>query len=203
MADVSLRTLSVLLRAPSRVVTEALAARGDLAMRGSNRALDPKLLVEAAAEIEAMAEDQQTAVALVGGFALQYFGSARLTGNIDVISSAPLIALEPTAQLNFGGQKAIASNGVPVDVIVRNDDFVALYEDSLAHLVDVGAPMLLVQPEYIAAMKMVAGRRRDEDDLDFLIRDQVIDIAKATRVIRQHLGAYAAKEFTSFVKVAK
>ncbi len=92
-----------------------------------------------------IADRQRTRVALVDGFALQYFGSTRLTGDIDVVAPAPLQELEPTRKLKFGGQKATvvaagnASIGknvsVPVDVIVRDDDFADLYEAALDHTV--------------------------------------------------------------------
>ena len=160
-----------------------------------------------------IADRQRTKVALVGGFALQYFGSPRLTGDIDVVATAPLQELEPTRKLNFGGQKATvvaagnASVGknvsVPVDVIVRDDDFADLYVAAQDHVVDKGAPLPIVEPEYIAAMKLVAGRRKDEDDLAFLITSGVIDLGKTERIIRKHLGAYALREFRSFVEEAK
>jgi hypothetical protein len=184
-------------------------------MTGSNaqRPLAPQLLQEASALIGDIADRQRTRVALVGGFALQYFGSTRLTGDIDVVAAGPLQELEPTRTLKFGGQKATvvaagnASIGknvsVPVDVIVRDDDFADLYEAALDHTVDKGAPLLIIEPEYIAAMKLVAGRRKDEDDLTFLITSNVIDIGKTERIVRKHLGAYALREFRSFVDEAK
>lgn len=92
---------------------------------------------------------------------------------------------------------------VPVDVIVRDDDFADLYVAAQDHVVDKGAPLPIVEPEYIAAMKLVAGRRKDEDDLAFLITSGVIDLGKTERIIRKHLGAYALREFRSFVEEAK
>jgi len=185
--------------------------------------LAPQLLEEAADMIGRIANRQRAAVALVGGFALQHFGSSRLTGDIDVISSAPLHELEPAKPLSFGGQRAAvlvpgnASIGthvlVPVDVIVRTDDFAELYADALDHAFVAGlheplgrpaapdkrAPLPIVEPEYLAAMKMAAGRRKDQDDLAFLITAAAIDLPKAERIIRKHLGAYAIKEFRTFV----
>ncbi len=52
-------------------------------------------------------------------------------------------------------------------------------------------------------MKLVAGRRKDEDDLTFLITSNVIDIGKTERIVRKHLGAYALREFRSFVDEAQ
>ena len=177
------------------------------------KALAPFLLAEVAAILGELATRQKTTVALVGGFALQYFGSPRLTGDVDVIAGGPLRALEPTESLSFGGQRTtvVASGNevvgvnvlVPVDVIVRDDEFAGLYEAALDHVVDKGAPLLIVEPEYIAAMKLVARRPKDEEDLAFLVTSKVIDLDKAERVIRKHLGgAFAAREFRSFVDEA-
>ena len=175
----------------------------------TSKPLAPQLLAEAASIVRDVAQRQRTKVALVGGFALQYFGSPRLTGDIDVVARKALEELEPTRKLSFGGQKtAVVSEGnasvgknvvVPVDVIVRDDDFASLYRTALNHTVDKGAPLLIVVPEYIAAMKLVAGRRKDEDDMAFLITSGIIDIDKTSSIIRKHLGAFAVKEFRSFV----
>jgi len=180
--------------------------------------LAPFLLAEAAAIVGDVARRQRATVALVGGYALQHFGSTRLTGNIDVISSDPLHELEPAKirmqpRLSFGGRqvRVIAPGNahvgslvlVPVDVIVRSDDFKDLYVDALSHTVDKCASLPVVEPEYIAAMKLVAGRRRDDDDLAFLITSGVIDMPKTERIIRKHLGAYALKEFQAFADEAR
>jgi hypothetical protein len=168
-------------------------------MTGLRKSLDPKLLEQAVREIGDLAEGENVTVALIGGYALQFFGSTRLTGDIDLIADAPIQELEPSKGLSFGGQRTVAPNGVPADIVVRDDDFRELYEDALDHVTDAGAPIPIVQPEYIAAMKLVAGRRRDFDDLEFLIRQGVIDVPKTKQIIRTHLGPYAAREFQAFV----
>ena len=51
-------------------------------------------------------------------------------------------------------------------------------------------------------MKMAAGRRgKDDADLEFLVAAEVVDIAKARRVIQKFLGIYAAREFDQLVRV--
>ena len=184
-------------------------------MTGSRarQALAPLLLEEAAALIGDVADRQRTKVALVGGFALQYFGSPRLTGDVDVVAASALEGLEPTHKLSFGGQKTtVLSKGhptvgtnvlVPVDVIVRNDDFADLYAAALDHTVDKGAPLPIVEPEYIALMKMEARRRKDEDDLVFLIAHDVLDIEKTERLVRKYFGAYAIRDFRSYIREAR
>jgi hypothetical protein len=180
---------------------------------GGAKALAPFLLAEVATILGELASQQKTHVALIGGFALQYFGSPRLTGDVDIIAADPLRSLEPTKALSFGGQKTTvvapgnASVGanvlVPVDVIVRDDEFASLYDDALHHVIDKGAPLLIVEPEYIAAMKLVARRPKDEEDLAFLVTSNVIDLGKAERIIRKHLGgAFAAREFKATVEEA-
>jgi hypothetical protein len=56
-----------------------------------------------------------------------------------------------------------------------------------------------VDAEYIAAMKMAAGRARDAADLEFLISHQIIDRVKTRRIVHRYLGPYAAKEFDALV----
>ena len=48
--------------------------------------VDPKKLLEAVEEVSDIAEQTKSAVALVGGFAMQIYGSNRFTKDIDVIT---------------------------------------------------------------------------------------------------------------------
>jgi hypothetical protein len=169
----------------------------------TKRFLDPKTLTDAAVEIAAAAHKQGAHVALIGGFAMQVYGSDRLTGDLDVVADARLKAFPRGTALSFGGEQTHAHNGVPVDVVLRRDIYTTLYDEALAHAVRVrGLPLPIVRLEHLAAMKMAAGRPRDEGDLAFLVTKTKIDTRKTLRVVRLHMGAYAGEEFTNFVEVA-
>jgi hypothetical protein len=166
----------------------------------SKRFLDPALLAEALAQVAELAEREGVRIALLGGFALQHYGSDRLTGDIDVVAEERVRGLPPGTALSFGGEQTEAPNGVPVDVVLRDDEYAGLYQEALEHATRVeGMPAPLVRPEHLAAMKMVAARDRDMLDLDFLIASSVVDAKKARAIIKKHLGPYGAQEFDRIV----
>ena len=164
--------------------------------------LAPEQLHAALAEVVALAKKEGVHMALAGGYAMQQYGSPRLTGDVDVVASETVRALKGKA-LTFGGRRTKATAGVPVDIIVRSDDAKDLYEAALASAVNIGGPCPVVRPEFMAAIKLEAGRKKDEDDLEFLIVARRIDIPKARAIIKQYLGWFAAKEFDSYVAEAQ
>jgi hypothetical protein len=174
----------------------------------SRRFLAPEMLDEAAREVAALARDENVSVALIGGYALQLYGSPRLTGDVDVVADGLIEALPDGESLSFGGVQTESPNGVPIDLVLRDDDYAKLYEDALeealvraVELAD--APMPVVRLEYLAAMKMGAGRARDEADLEWIILRSGVDLPAARRTIRQYLGTYAAREFDRIVEEAR
>lgn len=171
---------------------------------GKKRLLDPATLERAADEIAELAERANINVALTGGFALQLYGSQRLTGDIDFVAEAVIPGLLEIRRLSFGGVATETPSGVPVDLIVRDDDVADLYEEALrvAHLEEELGYRVIV-PEYLAAMKLYAGRRRDLDDLAYLVTSESLDFKRARFIIRKHLGVYAVKDFDAFVAEAR
>src|SRR5262249_13918356 len=96
-------------------------------------------------------------------------------------------------RLTFGGV-GTKVKGVPVDVIVRDDKYAALYEEAI-----LASRNGVVTPPYLAAMKMAAGRPKDESDLIYLISNGQLGDFKATeRIIRKHLGPYAVDSFEGY-----
>ncbi|MBI2571376.1 MAG: hypothetical protein HYV63_30585 [Candidatus Schekmanbacteria bacterium] len=166
----------------------------------SKRFLDPAQLHAAVAEVGAIAAREGVRVALIGGLALQYFGSDRLTGDVDFAAEAMLEGLPRGTPLSFGGVQTTAPSGVPAALIVRDDDYEELYNEAIAGAVHVQElPVPLVRPEYLAAMKMAAARDRDTLDLEFLLRAGVVDVSRARQIIYRHLGPYAARELDRIV----
>lgn len=168
-------------------------------MTSSNRKkfLSIEVLDEAAREIASLAKAEDVDVALIGGYALQLYGSDRLTGDIDIVASEELASLPGKKRLTFGGvQSTTPLGGVPVDVVLREDAFIDLYDRALEAARRMrGVPIRVVTPEYLAAMKLVAQRTRDKADLEWLIASRTIDVHKARGLIRDLLGAYAAQDF--------
>lgn len=168
------------------------------------RFLSPEILEEAAIEIAVISKEEGVRAALIGGYALQLYGSSRLTGDLDVVSERAIDALPEGKSLSFGGYQTNTPNGVPVDVVLRNDDYAGLYENALFAAVNIPESQLpVVQLEYIAAMKMVAGRARDEADLEWMITSDSIDLPRTKIIIRRHLGPYAVQEFNRIVEQSR
>jgi hypothetical protein len=154
--------------------------------------------VNAHAEARAYANDR---IAIAGGLAMQVWGSPRLTGDLDIIASTTLgYAGTP---LTFGGVRT-KEGDVPLDVIVRSDEWRDLYTDALvnAEAVDRITPPI-VTPEYLVAMKMVAGRPKDEGDVRYLVLADDFNRQKAEAVVRERLGAYAVRELRAIVAEAE
>ncbi len=139
-------------------------------------------------------------VALIGGAALQLYGSDRLTRDIDIVTAEVPEGIEFKNYLSFGGIGGMMSESrVPIDVVVRDDKWAKLYEAALVYAVHVtGVPIPVVQAEYILAMKLVVGRDKDVEDLKFLVLDAGIDYEAAKEIVAEFLGPYAADELDRF-----
>lgn len=164
--------------------------------------LGPEQIEGALREVDNLKDVSDVDIAVAGGVAMQVYGSDRLTKDIDFLASRVFDGIDVQRRLTFGGVGGLTVVGrVPVDVIVRDDDSRKLYEEALETSVPssdlLGARIVL--PEYMAAIKLDAGRVKDEEDLHFLIRAEVIDLSTTRSIIRRLLGAFAVKEFQSHV----
>lgn len=162
--------------------------------RPGGRFLTSAELDMAAAEVAKIAA--RRTIAIAGGYAMHLYGSDRLTMDLDVIARAPLPSLQHGNPLSFGGYVTMTPYGFPVDVILRADDFRTLYEDAVrtARWMS-NVPIRVVKPEHLAAMKMAAGRPKDDLDLIFLLgRMDPAARARTRRVVRRFLGPYGAKD---------
>lgn len=166
--------------------------------------LDPRRIEGALREVAGAAEKAGTRIALAGGCALQLYGSPRFTQGIDLLVDGTIPGIRSQGALSFGGVQGVTGDGVPVDLIDRADQYAALYADALrdaSRIPDVPAPVVTLP--YLAAMKMVAGRGKDEQDLEFILLDSGAKLADVLRVVRRHLGLYAVDELKSFKKIAQ
>jgi hypothetical protein len=161
------------------------------------RFLDPKDMAEAILEVAEMARHAQTRVVLIGGAAMVLYGSDRMTMDVDFASREYLPELTIVRSLSFGGYAGLSRSGHPVDIIIRCDEYAPLYEEAIDHAVDAGLPVPVVDPDHLAALKMAAGREKDELDLKTLIRLGVLNHHKTRRIVKTHLGEYAARTLDS------
>lgn len=161
--------------------------------------------VAALEEIAEVARSTRTKVALCGGIAMAAYGSDRLTSDIDVlVSTTSGFPNFPKGKaLSFGGRSTRTSEGVVVDLIDRNDKYSDLYTDALDASVRMkGLPIPIVTPEYLATMKLQAGRDKDEQDLRTLINLKILRMIKTKNIIGNNLGEYAVDEFERVVEHA-
>jgi predicted nucleotidyltransferase len=127
-----------------------------------------------------------------------------LTRDIDFLSDQ-----EPEGQgfpLSFGGVSLMVNN-VPVDFIVRRDQYQRMYEAALERAVVKiigGARVPVVRASDMMALKLASARQKDVLDFQFLATS--LDpkaISNARRFVKKHLGFYAADDFDRLVEEAK
>jgi hypothetical protein len=157
-------------------------------------------LIAATAEVARLLDRP---VALGGGLAMQFHGSPRLTGDVDLLANG-VGSLVCDSVLAFGGVRGRAPNGVPVEVIVRDDEWTALYGDALVTSVAVDeSPVPVVTAEHLVPMKMVTRRPKDDSDVLFLLASGGLDVALTERIVRRHLGAFGVAELKSLLQQAE
>lgn len=160
-------------------------------------------------KLDSIAEAHNIRIVIAGGLAMHHYGSPRMTADIDVISdshqNATLILENNDIEelLTFGGVSA-SLEGTRVDVIVRNDKYQRLYQEAfnLAERLP-GTHLYILTPEHLAVIKLAAGRRKDENDLEYLICAKKIDVEKASSIVEEHLGPYAVDSFNQIVDICE
>ncbi len=165
--------------------------------------IDPERINEIVTMLQRLSEQQGFHFALVGGVALQYLGSDRLTKDVDVVADVPaeFRGLTVLGPINFGGVAYQTPSGGKLDYILRSDDFVELYEKALsgAIITEDGFPM--VTPDYLAAMKFVAhitdrqGGAKHLEDLKWLLRQpDLVNTKKVSAIIYRHAGGRLSQD---------
>jgi hypothetical protein len=175
--------------------------------RSKSKFLSPETLERTARMALELLRDHGIAAAVVGGYAMQMYGSPRLTGDVDMISSDTPVqpsGLRATKPLTFGGRRYVTNEGVELDLIVRSDQFQALYQEALTNALITEDGLPVVSPEYMAPIKLAAGRPKDEDDLIWIFQQEnLVDRAKALDIADRLLGGqYAKASLQSFIDEA-
>lgn len=148
--------------------------------------------------VQEAAKSQDVEWVLIGGLAMQWHGSPRLTGNCDiaVTSLMGFRGLEPVRYAdNIGRRKWIAPDGSRLTLLSRSDGYQSLYEAAIvaAHVEN---GLRVVQPEYLAAMKFACQDVDHDLDLQWLLRrspEGLIDLSKAAEIVSKHLGGQFAE----------
>lgn len=161
--------------------------------------IDPKKINDTIRLIQEMALDQGFVAILIGGVALQVYGSPKFTKDIDFALDHEMDSpgtLRKVKPISFGGARYTAPNGAKVDIIVRNDEYANLYEDAIANARQSPAGIPIATAEHLAAMKMAAGREHDILALKWMIRQpELLDLKKARSIIYRFMGRYAKDRF--------
>src|SRR5687768_12359591 len=95
-----------------------------------NPMIDTETGVKAVLKVADVAKSQGIDWALVGGIAMHFYGSPRLTKDVDVIAS-DVLPIDAERRLGFGGARYrinVGKKKVPLDWIVRNDTVDVFYE---------------------------------------------------------------------------
>ena len=128
--------------------------------------------VEAAQQVGQLAAQEEIEWALAGGLAMYFYGSPRMTKDVDIIASRHL-SLTPQHPLTFGGSSYSLQVGkytVQIDWIVRNDGYQKYYRAALQDALDLPNGLSIVTPEWLVILKLNAGWQKDYDDIVFLLK---------------------------------
>lgn len=146
--------------------------------------------------VRQMAVENEIDWAVYGGIAMAIYGSPRLTKDVDIIASKrlPLEKERIIGHLKQGGEHFIIeteNREVPIDWILRNDDFKIFYREALKDAVMIdGIPILT--PEWLVILKFIAGRFKDQEDAVYLLREKdLVDRNKIRELIIKVFGTNA------------
>ncbi|MBI2899750.1 MAG: hypothetical protein HYY17_06165 [Planctomycetes bacterium] len=132
--------------------------------------------------------------AVLGGLAMNLYGSARLTKDVDFVSDRlidpPPAGLSPMRKIAFGGEVYGTDRGIDVDWIVREDHYAGLYREALLGATTEMEDLPVVGIEFLAAIKFAASVRNPKhyDDLLFLLVHPDIDLTKTKNIVFKHVG---------------
>lgn len=148
-----------------------------------NPMIDTETGVKAVKQFAELAKNNNIDWALAGGIAMHFYGSPRLTKDVDVIASA-VLPLEAERPLNFGGSRyrvRVGRKQIALDWIVRDDQARKFYEKALAeaYILPNGLPIITV--EWMVILKYIAGRFKDQQDAVFLLKQKGLTDRKLIR----------------------
>ncbi|MBI2376404.1 MAG: nucleotidyl transferase AbiEii/AbiGii toxin family protein [Deltaproteobacteria bacterium] len=155
--------------------------------------------------------------ALIGGVALAFHGVERFTKDADFAvtlaqtdGAAVVFADSDPRPLRVGGISVLTKSGVRVDLVDRRHELQPLFEEAIAAANRKGSPRArigeleipVVPVSYLVAMKLAAGRARDEWDVDQLLRLPTVDYGATRELVKRFLGAFAARYLDRLARAA-
>jgi hypothetical protein len=152
--------------------------------------------LDALEELAKLARRASIRYAIAGGIAMHLYGFTRATTDVDVVAE-DVLDLDAQRELSFGGESYSVKVGrqvIPVDWIVRDDDYAEWYAAALDAAVESGVGHPIIAPEWMVVLKFFAGRGKDHLDLLWLLRqDGLVDREEVRRIIVEVMGKkYAA-----------
>lgn len=150
--------------------------------------------VEAAQQAGQLAAQEEIEWAVAGGLAMHFYGSPRMTKDVNIIASQNL-SLTPQHPLTFGGQSFTLQVGrynVQIDWIVRSDGYRELYRRALQEAIALPNGLRVVSPEWLVILKFNAGRQKDLDDIVFLLhQEKLVDRSTVKQKVIEVGGEWA------------
>jgi hypothetical protein len=147
--------------------------------------------LEAVQKIGQLAAQEEIEWAVAGGMAMYFYGSPRLTKDVDIIASKDL-SLTPQHRLGFGGSSyalQVGKYAAQIDWIVRNDGYQKYYRAALKEAVKLPNGLRVVTPEWLVILKFNAGRQKDLDDIVFLLKQpKTVDRPTVKRKVVETAG---------------
>ena len=161
-----------------------------------NMDLAARLAVERAA-------GESVHAAIAGGYAMQHYGSPRLTKDVDLIANGPP-PFPIKGPLVIGGFTTQGPAGVEVDWILREDEYGPLYAEALENAGTTPDGLPIIRPEYMAAMKFATRESKHEGDVVFLLQSGLVGLDKTRHIIHRLVGGrFAVDEFNLLVAEAE
>lgn len=158
--------------------------------------IDEESVSEAIDAVGKIADENDIDWALIGGLAMNIYGSDRLTKDIDIISTRrlPISPDKIAGPLRQGGERYVIKTSrrfANVDWIIRNDGFKKMFQEALAESVKMsGTPV--ITPEWLVILKFIAGRFKDQEDAIFLLsRKGLVNRKTIKEKIIKHAGQMA------------
>jgi hypothetical protein len=160
---------------------------------GGRRDITTAQGIEAIMSLTEIANEAGVKWAIAGGIAVQIYGFTRATTDADALASG-LLPLPRKSELSFGGESylvAINGENITVDWIVRDDSYEDIYKAALNDAIEIEG-ISVISPEWLAIVKYLANRGKDELDLMWLLREpNLVDRDLMFENLKKVRGRYA------------
>ncbi len=163
-----------------------------------NAPINPKDGLVIARMAIAQAHEHGARAALAGGLAMMVYGSDRMTADVDIMTDDPDLKLgKPGKALSFGG-RSYTERGIVLDIIRRDDAQKDVYDAALGDVRRLvpwkGEERIeVLSAEWLALIKLLAGRGKDMLDLQYLIKSKSVN---RKRLLNHCKGIYGRHAYT-------